>query len=115
MISYPHCAYCGAWVDPEAPLNLNEYEELTCGGCDEEPEESEDNDIRIDKKREKSAGFAREVLDFYRSLAGADDAATSIQDLIADLMHLCDADGLDFEHCIMWARVHHGAEVSDDE
>ncbi len=39
---------------------------------------------------------------------------TSVGDLLADLMHLCDLLGLDFDSACAMAAVHHEAEVNGE-
>lgn len=43
-----------------------------------------------------------------------DDLATGIMDLLADLMHLCAAQGMDFRRALDVACEHFEAEVIDD-
>jgi len=44
-----------------------------------------------------------------------EDAETTIGDLLADLMHLCDREGVDFHTCVARASDHYEEEVSEEE
>lgn len=39
---------------------------------------------------------------------------TNLQDLLADILHLCDAQGWDFDHLLARARDHHQEETRVD-
>lgn len=61
------------------------------------------------------ADIARTVTTQYMATKGSDDdLETGITDLLADLMHLCAAQGVDFERALGLAREHFNAEVIDD-
>jgi len=67
------------------------------------------------------ANRAATVLDRAVSVYGAEneDRETVLQDLLSDLMHLCDQDGLDFDALAERAAGHHreevdGADCGDD-
>lgn len=39
---------------------------------------------------------------------------TVVTDLLADLMHLCDRDGIDFETCLIGGRGHYEEELQEE-
>ena len=43
-----------------------------------------------------------------------DDIATPVTDLLANLMHYCDAEGIDFQRCLKSAGIHFEAERYED-
>jgi hypothetical protein len=43
-----------------------------------------------------------------------DDPTTDVIDLVANLMHLCDREGLDWSEIINMAKLHHGIEVEKE-
>jgi hypothetical protein len=50
----------------------------------------------------------------FRSYS-ADDAFTSLIDLLADAMHWCDATGEDFHYALCLAGKHYLAEFNDEQ
>lgn len=61
----------------------------------------------------RRATFSRGALDDYMKTTGltiADGLDTAIGDLLVDLMHLCDQEGLDFAEILERASGHHEAE-----
>lgn len=44
-------------------------------------------------------------------LTNADGLDTAIVDLICDLLHLCNREGLEFEHVLALAKLHYDAET----
>ena len=58
------------------------------------------------------AEWARGAVECFVSMVGGgDDLKTSISDLIADLLHLCDEEGIDHEDVLRNATWHYEEEV----
>ncbi|BBX09469.1 hypothetical protein [Mycolicibacterium aichiense] len=57
--------------------------------------------------------WAAKALQTYVNVVGRDTIETSVSDLLGDLMHLCDAAGLDFDELVNKAEYDYGAEVED--
>jgi len=63
------------------------------------------------------AEWARAAVDAFRAETGLDDGDgmdTAIGDLLADLAHLCDVEGLDFANLLARADDHYTAETSTE-
>lgn len=68
------------------------------------------------------ASWARQALATFARLTGQDrsgdlqhDLPSVVGDLLADLMHFCRRQGVDFDACLDTARSHHSVEVLEDE
>ena len=65
------------------------------------------------------AGFAASALREYRRQVGhnrsGEDFSTSVQDLLTDLRHFCDQEGIDFDPILRNSAGHHAEEVAGDE
>jgi hypothetical protein len=63
-----------------------------------------------DHTNDDRRGHARLVIDAYAAECGPDEA--NLQDLLADLLHLCDdpETGWNFDEELRLARMHHDAE-----
>ncbi len=67
------------------------------------------------------AEWAREALSLFArstrmlSDTNEEDLETIVSDFLADLMHLCRLNGLDFEQRLDNARIHHEAERRGEE
>jgi len=57
------------------------------------------------------AGRCRKALDGYSD----DDPFVCLTDLLADAMHMCDADGEDFHYALCVAGKHYLAELNDEQ
>lgn len=70
------------------------------------------------KEIQRRSTLAKTAMDSMRSAgdyAEADsDDDTIITDLLANLMHYCDAKLVDFEACLRMANGHHDAEVDGE-
>lgn len=62
-----------------------------------------DNNVR--------AGLAVTALKAFSERAGEQDVETTITDLLANLMHLCDSLDLTFDRLVSRAHRHHSPEV----
>ena len=55
----------------------------------------------------------------YQQAANGDSdgdiADETITDLLTDLMHFCDEQGIDFESCLRMANMHYEAEVAHED
>jgi hypothetical protein len=70
-----------------------------------------------DEQNESRADHARQALQLFASLTGTTDenAATQVQDLLCDLMHLADRiNGLDFAEALTGAQWHYEAETDGE-
>jgi hypothetical protein len=60
------------------------------------------------------AGYALHAVEAFASKTGleieTDGLETAVSDLLADLMHLCDKEDLDFETCVARAEGHYHEE-----
>ena len=70
--------------------------------CDPAGDPQADNNIR--------AAWGALALDAYTNIVGRDDLDTSVADLLANLRHLCDALGVDFD-----IANHRAERYYDDE
>jgi hypothetical protein len=72
------------------------------------------NTNRADWAEQALAEFSRITgLDFIEP--DAPERVEAVTDLLADLMHWCDGEGLDFEHVLLNARHHYAAETGKGE
>ena len=63
-------------------------------------ERKEANRHRYNRARDALNAWAR-----YEALSGAEAEPCQVRDLLADLMHLCDVQGIDFDHETEMARA----------
>lgn len=70
----------------------------------------------IRRKCKNSANLARRTVKFYAEKAGSteNELETNVTDLLADLVHLCNAKGIDFDKALLQAFRYHEAEVTGD-
>lgn len=68
------------------------------------------NDLRAEWADEAVYAFAA-----VTHAADEEELDTLVGDLLCDLMHLCDRDGLDFAALLERAQTHYAAEVADEE
>lgn len=61
-----------------------------------------------------SAEYAYRTLLVYQQYTGS-DKEEALSDLLADLMHLADEEGYDFDYELERARGHYEAEIGDEE
>lgn len=65
------------------------------------------------------AGWAMAAVDTFAEKAGLDSAGeeleTKVGDLLANLMHLCRINKVDFEQALHTGRMHFEAEVAEEE
>lgn len=73
------------------------------------PAHIRDEDYRDDNTAR--ASFAAQALVTFVERAGENEMETNISDLLGDLMHLCDALGIDFDEAVDDGRVYYEAEV----
>ena len=69
-----------------------------------------------DRRNADRAGSARHALAKFRNetaLEDADGLDTAMTDLLCDLLHLCDQEGLAFAHMLLLAMTHHDAEARE--
>jgi hypothetical protein len=69
-------------------------------------------------KNQDRAEWARAAVETFQAQTGLTDADgldTAISDLLADLAHLCDEEGLDFGHLIWRADNHYTEETSSED
>ncbi len=59
--------------------------------------------------------YAGLVLDLAYSGRSGDCTETQAIDIVADIMYLCDHDGISFAEIIRMAKIHHQAELSDED
>jgi hypothetical protein len=67
---------------------------------------------------QKRVMWAESALDLFRQVTGMlgeDDDEDAFSDLLADLMHVADACGYDFENALKWARIHYEAELEEED
>ena len=57
------------------------------------------------------ATFAARAVEAYACRVGGDEVNVAVSDMLSDLMHFCDAVGLEFEDALRQADRHYGAEV----
>lgn len=66
---------------------------------------------------QERADIAFHALELYADKTGLSmkhDEETAIGDLLADIMHLCDRDGIQFDTYLLRARMHYDAEQTED-
>ena len=63
----------------------------------------------------KRAGCAEQAVTRFAEIVNADDTRQAIQDLVCDIGHLCDREGLDFQKIIVTAVGWWNAERIDPE
>ncbi len=66
-----------------------------------------------DGMNDRRAGWAEEAVAAFMAASGT-DLDNAICDLLADLMHLCDRNGQDFERQLLRAEYHYEAETTAD-
>jgi hypothetical protein len=64
-----------------------------------------------EKMNEERADWAQSAIDTFMDETGC-DFEDSVCDLLANLAHLCDRKGLNFEHELNRARDHYSAETN---
>ncbi len=64
------------------------------------------------KQNEKHAARAREIVRVFNP--EETEQETNLSDMLANLMHLCDAEGWNFDAQIEQGRFHYKAESGDD-
>ena len=62
-----------------------------------------DNDQRADLAQEALSNFGDD-----------NGTASDLGDLLADLMHLCERDGIDFHQCLTTAEIHFNEEIQEE-
>lgn len=60
----------------------------------------------------KRAEWAKKAVDVFADECGTDGLETDIGDLITDLLHLCDREGLDHAKILDRAQRYYGMEMS---
>jgi len=60
----------------------------------------------------KRAGYALAAVKEFINQTQADNLPTAIGDLIGDLLHFCDQEGLDFERLLRKGRGYHAKETA---
>lgn len=68
----------------------------------------------MNQERVEWARAAVQAFQGETGLGEADGLDTAIMDLLADLAHLCDAEGLDFGHLLYRAEGHYTEETSSE-
>ena len=67
--------------------------------------------MTLSQANENRARAARQTLDYFLSIVpNDDDVETLARDFLADLMHLLDQEGIDFERVIASAADHFQSE-----
>ena len=64
----------------------------------------------------RRAAWAREAVAAFQNETGQDDSDgldTLLTDLLCDLLHLCDQEGLEFQSILLLAKTHYDAEARD--
>lgn len=56
-----------------------------------------------------------QVFEMYQATTGADDQESFVSDLLADTMHFCQREGIDFETKMVTAEIHFENENEDEE
>lgn len=85
--------------------------------CPTPPPDPESDDICDNEKR---AAWGLEAVETYAARTGldispsADGVETAISDLLADLHHVADREGLDFADMVERARNHYEAETAEE-
>ena len=72
-------------------------------------DEESDDDMLTNARREE---WAEEAIHTFAEATGVEDedTDTKVSDLLANLMHLCRRDGVDFIACLNRGAMHHQAE-----
>lgn len=73
------------------------------------PEHIRDEDYQADNTAR--ASFAATALVAFVKRVGENEMETNVSDLLADLMHLSDALGIDFDNAVYAGRNHYEAEI----
>jgi len=60
------------------------------------------------------ANRARNVMQFYIDAHGEDETEATLADILTDMMHLCDAEEVDWGDVLVTAENHHLDEVADE-
>lgn len=67
----------------------------------------------------KRAEYADRTLLVYKQYTGLDSARevdeTAFQELLVDLRHWCDTQGLDFDQCVLESEGTYNEEIEDDK
>lgn len=71
-----------------------------------------DHNARRDRHNRDHAERAADAFNAYAEETAETDTATLFRDLLADLMHLADREGIDFPAALSMARGHHEAELA---
>lgn len=58
-------------------------------------------------------GYAEQTLAFYAGITASGDRTFALRDLLADLMHWCDAQGVEFDEELSRATQHYFTEGSE--
>lgn len=70
-----------------------------------------------EEMNESRAAYAGVAIDRFADISGIrdEDTFSKVQDLLCNLMHLCDRTaGVDFDDALVCARIHYGDETCDD-
>jgi len=59
------------------------------------------------------AAWAGDAIDAFARTTGVDDPDDAVSDLIADLRHWCDRNGVEFEEAVRRAAHHYETETSE--
>ena len=71
---------------------------------------------RIHRKNIERSGWAQSALDAFTAIVGeSGDGESDVGDLLADLMHLCDVQGISFEAALDQGRTHYEWELERPE
>ena len=68
------------------------------------------NELRAQRAWQATRRYHQECDD-----SDGDTTDETITDLLADLMHFCDEQGIDFESCSRMATMHYEAEVNHED
>lgn len=60
------------------------------------------------------AAWAETILQHFAEIVGDDEPDTLVSDLLADLMHFCDRDGINFTLCFQRATSYHRDELAEE-
>ena len=58
--------------------------------------------------------IAADTIAYYRNLVGTDEDGATLSDLLADLMHYCDVNALDFDERLHQAQARFQEETAPD-
>jgi hypothetical protein len=69
---------------------------------------------RVHKKNQERASWAMIAVQSFQDETGltGDSLDTAILDLLGDLMHLCDVEGISFESCLERGKWHYDYELT---